>query len=204
MRHVWAWGTIGLGAVLALFGARRAIAPSTSTGWITWRVPTAGRYRVTDDDRLWLLRSVEREGDRERTAQTLVNGFASRKAYGQAGTLEGFVRAYSQPVNPRWFPGGDLFQAELARHPVEDRPELVAAAEQRERVHSRRTSFSQATEEAVRRALEEGPVDIPKAATDFADWKLDASRRLTQLTASTKGQNTLWTNRPSWPGYGVA
>jgi len=205
MGRVWAWVAVGAGALIAALGTQRVL----GKGWITWRLPVAARYQVTADDTLWLQRAVNEEAksddDRYRVAQTLVNGFAAIKAYGRGGTLAGYVRAYAQPINPRWFENGDLFQAEIAhpKYSAEDRAVLRERARKREYVYSKRTVFDPGTTDAVTRALADGPVNIPRSATDYGAYDLDASPRLTPLTPPVKGENRLWTARASWPGYGV-
>lgn len=76
---------------------------------------TLYEYEPTDEDRLVLARAVAHEGRPQRgVAWTLVQRFALlHPKYYQ--TLADFVRAYSQPINPRWFPDGDLHQAAVAR-----------------------------------------------------------------------------------------
>ena len=164
-------------------------------------------YPVRATDVLWLLRAVEAEGpDREEVAAVLVNGFVwarSMKAY--RGTLTDWIRSYSSTVNPRWFVGGDKFDAELEHVPAAKREAYIAKAERRERVNAKRTAFSGATRAAVQKTLE-GKVAFPPQATDFAAASVDAGakgyRPLEQIIA---GKNRLW-SRPgaeSWGGYAV-
>lgn len=165
-------------------------------------------YRVTPDDALWLLRAVAGEGPvRDEVAATLVNGFVwARTQSGFPGTLAAWVRAYSQPVSPAWFPDGDKFRAQLAEtsDPTE-RAKLLAKATARRDVHSKRTRFDAAVRDAVARALD-GAASIPDNAVDYAASTLDASRKgYIPLTEATRGRNRLWT-RPaalSWQGYAV-
>lgn len=124
----------------------------------------------TDDDRLWLLRAVEAEGaPRTLVAQTLVNRFAWLwdTTPGKYLTLTQLVQAYSQPVNPRWFPGGTLFEQSLGKLTPEQRPGAVTRAERRRDVHATRTTFSADTERAVDQALY-GPITLPMGALHFA------------------------------------
>lgn len=63
------------------------------------------KYVLSNQDYLDLLRSVEFEGEpRDGVAWTLLQRFAF--IYPQYKTLSTFLRAYVQPINPRWFPSG--------------------------------------------------------------------------------------------------
>lgn len=65
------------------------------------------RYQVTPEDRLTLIRSVWREGKPQTAvAFTLLQRFSF--LYPKYTSLSSFIKAYSQPINPRWFPNGDL------------------------------------------------------------------------------------------------
>ena len=150
----------------------------------TVATPARKTLRVYPDDALWLARAVEREGaPRDLVAQTLVNRWAwlADQAPGMYPRLQDLVRAYAQPVNPAWFPGGSKFQAsyDAAKagdpHAKPPRPpatprelaQLEAAAEQRRDVHSTRTKFSPDTLHAVSSALS-GPLEIPPGALEYA------------------------------------
>jgi hypothetical protein len=124
----------------------------------------------TDEDRLWLLRAVEAEGEpRTLVAQTLVNRYAwlFEEVPGKYLTLTDLVRSYAQPVNPRWFPDGSAFKASIAKLPAAAHAAALEKAETRRDVHSTRSTFSQPTIDAVRAALF-GPVVIPEGALHFA------------------------------------
>lgn len=164
-------------------------------------------YAVRASDLLWLLRAVEVEGpDREEVAAVLLNGFTwarATKAY--RGTLTDWIRAYAQPVNPRWYPDGDLFRAALEKAPAAQHEALTRRAKMRQSTHSKRTTFAPATHAAVQRALA-GKAPYPPQATDYAAASVDASGRgyrpLEQIIA---GKNRLW-SRPGaeeWGGYAV-
>lgn len=160
-------------------------------------------YVVTDEDVLWLKRAVLREGAvMAQVAQCLVNGFAAFHSTKPKSTptLTWWVRAYAQPVNPRWFPEGKIFQKWHARDP---KRYPLAVAKKRRDVYSTKMHFNQDTLDAVERALTEGPVDIPPNATDYAASWIDSSRRMTALTKPRKGVNRLWTRKPGWGGYQV-
>jgi hypothetical protein len=159
-----------------------------------------GRYEVTEDDILWLTRAVEKEGAVARqVAQTLVNCFCREsKKY---ATLTRFVRAYAQPINPRWFPEGDLFQL---WHGRDAKKYPLAAAKLRRDVHSTKTDFSEVTVVAVARALLVGPKDIAPHTTDYAASWIDASKKYVALTEPQKGVNRLWSRDVRWRGYSIA
>jgi hypothetical protein len=170
-------------------------------------------YTPTDADRLWLCRAVEAEGEpRYRVAETLVNGFMwARSEVGYRPPLATWIRAYSQPVNPRWFVRGDLHQAKLGLAPSdESRAALIRAALARETVHSSRTTFSSGTRDAVTRALGNAPV-YPRA-TDFAASYASDGREITKpppwvpITGPAKNTNRLWCrpNALRWAGYRVS
>jgi len=151
----------------------------------------------TADDALWLRRAVEREGEpREWVAQALVNRWALLKDQGgdHYPTLASFVRAYAQPVNPRWFPGGDLHLAQLAAHAprgAAHRADMIARAERREREHSTRKIFHAQTEAAVDRALR-GPLTLPAGVTEYAADTASARRRHGAPSHIKQGGNAFW------------
>lgn len=161
-------------------------------------------YTVTDSDILWLKRAVEKEGAVQRqVAQTLCNCFCYLRATSKspnAWTLRRLVQSYAQPVNPQWFPEGELFQAWHAKDPKTYSRE---AAIRRRDVHSRLMTFSPGTLDAVERALGSGPVDILPCTTDYAASWIDASHKYRPLTDPRKGENRLWSRAPTWGGYQV-
>jgi hypothetical protein len=168
------------------------------------RAEAMAPYSVTSDDALWLARAVEAEGPvQAQVAATLINGFTFARARGYQKTLATFVRAYAQPVNPRWYAAGDLFLASLVGKSDSEKAEAVKDAERRERVHSQRLAFTPGTQAAVIAALN-GRVNLPRGATDYAAAYIDAShKKYVALTPSTKGVNRLW-SRPGaadWAGY---
>lgn len=145
--------------------------------------PDSARLRVTDDDRLWLARAVEAEGEpRDLVAQTLVNRWAWLVDQGAfRASLGELVRQYAQPVNPRWFPDGDLAIAEMQRttDPTE-RARLMQRAERRRDVFSRAQLFTQPTVAAVVKAVS-GPITIPPGAVHYAPRTPARDRELVLL-----------------------
>lgn len=165
------------------------------------------RYSVTPDDVLWLARAVEKEClddgkdlDERRVAQALVNCFCLEAKAGNYTSLERFVRAYAQPVNPRWYPDGDLFKRWNARDPAKY---AMSHAIARRDKHSKRNDFGQEACDAVDRALTDGPVDILPDCTDYAASWLDASRKYEPLSEPERGVNRMWTRAPGWSGYQI-
>lgn len=168
------------------------------------RGPSMDPYTVTDADALWLARAVEAEGPvQSQVAATLVNGFCWARSRGYAKPLTSWIRAYAQPLNPRWYESGDLFVASLASKSESEKREAIATARRREQVHSARVSFTPSTQAAVLDALN-GRVNIPRNATDYAAPYVDATHKgYTPLEPPQSGRNRLWT-RPgaeSWAGY---
>lgn len=162
---------------------------------------SGGSYAVTSDDKLWLLRAVQAEGPPQaQVARALVNGFAWARGNGRfAGSLASWVRAYAQPVNPRWYVGGARFRAAYAVAPAEEQPVLLRLAQRRESEHSTRVDFTPDVQEAVREALES-----PWASdvTDYAAPTLDASRKgYVARSVPRKGENRFWTRAVGWTGY---
>jgi hypothetical protein len=157
------------------------------------------KYEPTAEDKLWLARAVQAEGPvASQVARALVNGFGVTYAHGTYKTLKDFVRAYAQPVNPRWFPDGDLFLKHAGGVPTAAQ---LAIAQKRRDVHSTRTKFSAETKDAVKQALE---TPFSSDVTDYAAAKLDASKKgMTARSDATQGENRLWTRLPGWPGYSV-
>ena len=153
-------------------------------------------YYPTADDRLWLLRAVAAEGKPEpMVARALVNLFMLQRSKGNTQTLAKLVRAYAQPVNPRWFPDGDLHIAAKAKG--QDTAERAI----KRIAHSMRTLAAmpphvvQAVNEALKSSFES---DI----TDYAAPTLDAtSKGYLPRSVATPGVNRFWTRASTWPGY---
>jgi hypothetical protein len=163
-------------------------------------------YVPTSEDKLWLHRAVDAEGEpRGQVAETLINGFMwARSELDYPKSLTAWIRSYAQPVNPRWFPHGDLFQHQYDRAKDDDeRAELMRRAIVREEVHSRRLAFGSKTRLAVQHALTHAPV-LP-GATDYAAPSLVRPSPWVALTEPTPGRNRFWT-RPGaigWAGYRI-
>ena len=156
----------------------------------------------TDGDALWLRRAVEREGEpKALVAQALVNRWAmlqDRPAGASYPTLTSFVRAYAQPVNPRWFPAGDLHQAQLEAHAprgAAHRADMIARAEARRDDYSARKIFRDETNQAARPALE-GPVTLPAGVTDYAADSSSARATHGAPYRSQPGENAFWIHSP--------
>jgi hypothetical protein len=156
-----------------------------------------GRYVVTSEDLLWLLRAVEAEGPPQASvARALVNLFVylrqSSPGIWGARTLAQLVRSYAQPVSPAWAHGGER----------DTTPGAVTAREARRAIASQRVSFGEVTRGAVREALESGTHSGD--VTDYAAHTLDAARKGYVLRVPGRdGLNALWTRSPGWSGYRV-
>lgn len=152
-------------------------------------------YTPTADDRLWLLRATAAEGQPVDTVpRVLVNLFMLQRAGGSAQSLATLVRAYAQPVNPRWYPNGDLFQKQYPKPTAAQ----LAQATARQNTLSARTSFTAPQTAAVDAAFSQG---FASNATDYAAPTLKAKAGYTALTPPVTGVNRLWTRRASWAGY---
>lgn len=124
----------------------------------------------TSDDRLWLMRAVEAEGEpRDLVAQTLVNRWCWLwdEMPGKYTELWELVRAYAQPVNPAWFPEGKLYQKSVELLSDELKQSAMLRAIKRRDVHSTRAHFTPNTTTAVDQALH-GPIVIPPGALHYA------------------------------------
>lgn len=169
---------------------------------LTARGARVAPYDVTREDMLWLCRAVESEGPDERqVAAILVNGFVWNRSRGGRGSLAQWVRAYAQPVNPLWYPGGDGHEAKYAAATTDgERAYLLKKAVARRDVHSRRTQFSPRVLEAVREALA-GNVGIPGPAVDYAAPNVRSTR--IPLEPVPNKRNRLYTRvgAQDWLGY---
>jgi hypothetical protein len=162
-------------------------------------------YTPTLEDRLWLLRAVSAEGPpKDIVAQTLINGFMwarSRKRYSL--TLSSWVRAYAQPVNPRWFVDGDLFRKKLLSLSDPHDIECETRRAELRRKHSAKVRFDRQTTDAVDFALSSRP-KLP-TATDYAAHYVAKDPAWQSCSDATVGQNRFWT-RPAaigWAGYSL-
>lgn len=167
------------------------------------RANTGQKFVATEADRLWLARAVQAEGEpREAVAAALVNLHALRVSRGYRGALAETVRAYAQPVNPRWYPAGDLFRAARAAAAAAELNALDRQAEARERFHSTRTRFGAGTLAAVAAALAgRHRSDV----TDYAAPSIDASKKGYEPRSEAEpGRNRLWSRAPGWGGYVAA
>jgi len=168
---------------------------------VTAIVWDGGRYEVTSDDRLWLLRAVQAEGPVQvDVARALVNLFAYLRSQGDLRTLKQVVRAYAQPINPRWYQEGDLFKQAAAQASSDVALKaLLEKAHNREVIHSARTSFTQQTVRAVEQALTQ---PYRSDVTDYAASYIDATPKgYTPRSDVRNGRNRLWTRAVGWAGY---
>jgi hypothetical protein len=148
------------------------------------------KLEVTTEDALWLARAIEAEGDpRVQVGQTLINRWAWLWDLqpGLYPTLTSLIRAYAQPVNEAWFPGGALLEKWFREHPNADRAAALERAAKRRDVHSTRDTFSEQTRRAVSQALY-GPVVIPPGAVHFGD----AVNGQNQIIVSAEAKGALY------------
>jgi hypothetical protein len=172
----------------------------------------SAEYIPTETDKLWLCRAVEAEGEpRARVAEVLVNGFMwARSDVGYRPSLATWIRAYSQPVNPRWFVRGDLHARKMEHATPAQQAELVRHALARESIHSSRATFSSETKAAVTHALTHAPV-YPRATDFAASYTADGREFLkpwpwAAVTGPARNTNRLWCrpNALRWAGYRVS
>lgn len=150
------------------------------------------RLPIYPFDWVWLARAVQAEGEpRDLVAQTLVNRWTWFRDQGQIQfpTLTALVRAYAQPVNPAWMPGGHLHEAVLREtaDPVA-RAQLHERARVRRDVHAKRTTFDADTHAAVAQALATGPITIPQGAVHYSA----SASKLPVLVPGGPGKNTIF------------
>lgn len=66
-------------------------------------------YTLTDEDLLWAARMIEGEGgNRPGVLWTMAQRLALLHRAAPHLTYTGLIRAYSQPINPRWFRDGEF------------------------------------------------------------------------------------------------
>jgi hypothetical protein len=127
------WGLLAGGAALGLWGLSRARGTITGgKGDTSTPAPSRGRVYVqggmlhgpvsspvqlTDTDKLWLARALVGEtGGRDRRAMAAVTWAMAQNLMlvganpPRYSTFTGLIRAYSQPVNPRWENEGTAVQ----------------------------------------------------------------------------------------------
>lgn len=171
---------------------------------MTLTAANAAAYQPTDEDRLWLLRATEAEGSPvDKVPRILVNLFMKQRAAGNKQSLTQLVRAYSQPVNPRWYPNGDLFKKQFPKPTAQQ----ASVANARQNILSTRATFLPEVLTAVDTALTKS---FASNATDYAAPTISATTATGQkrasdgmvaLTAPAKGTNRLWSRDTKWGGY---
>jgi hypothetical protein len=171
---------------------------------LTYKLKTGkmGSYSPTAEDYTWLLRAVLAEGPvQNQVAQTLVNCFCHTRSRGSKLTLTDLVRAYAQPINPRWYVDGDLYK----KSKLFGTKAGIASAERREKSHSTVIKFPASVVKAVELALEHGLTDVPANCTDYAapGVRADAKGYVLLSKDEPRGRNWLWTRDAKWTGYVV-
>ncbi len=123
-------------------------------------------YDATNADALELARAVAREGaPRDAVAWALVQRFAF--LYPKYPTLAKFVQAYSQPINPRWFPDGDKHKARMRQLEGNEDRQADELRRARNRVSYAKVTWDELASSAKTAALEaieaEGESPVPGA-----------------------------------------
>ena len=123
-------------------------------------------YAATNDDALWLARAVAHEGSpHDAVAWALVQRFAL--LYPTYPTVAELVKAYAQPINPRWFPDGDLHAKrlkQLASDPKKQADEIARARRREQYAQTPWDSIPAAARTAALEALEaHGDSPVPGA-----------------------------------------
>ena len=176
-----------------------------STAIVSFLLAAGARHPITEEDRCWMLRAVAAEGEPQQlVAQTLVNRWAFLLDHGlkaEFPTLTHLVRAYCSPMDPRRLPGHDRFALELKRAGSPTEAEIVALRGRARVTAQRRTNFEPATMEAVRRALTDGPLDLPPGVVHFAaaSMKPHGTRQILSV-AGTDSSNAFY-GVPGSRGY---
>jgi len=109
------WVIGGAAAGLGLFLARKVFG-SPKIGAVI-RAPGLEDYYITEDDLLWLGRSIQCESGSEEAAHAwvLIQRFCALRQQSPATwgnkSFGYLIQAFSSPVNYRWLPGGSLYEA---------------------------------------------------------------------------------------------
>ncbi len=197
MRPIVIAGSVALLGLL-LAGSKKLAGDSSL---LVWR---GGSYRVTPSDRLWILRAVQAESnkpdDRRRVAETLLNRFVFLKSRGSTAypTLTAFVRAYAQPINPKW---ASQSTAKCRTNPRRCTDAMIA----KRREARTQTQFSDSTVTAVRGALTRGITSVASSSVHYAAPGVGAAGKI-RLTPDRQGYNTFYavSGSRNWSGYSIA
>lgn len=194
----------GVVALLALLFAGGKKLTAGGGSMLTWLGRKPGSYGVTPSDRLWLLRAVQAESnkpdDRRRVAETLLNRFVFLKSRGSTAypTLTAFVRAYAQPINPKW---QSQSTSKCRANPRRCTDAMIA----KRREARARTQFDDSTVVAVQSALTRGITSVASSSVHYAAPGIGAGGKI-RLTSDRRGYNTFYAVSGSrgWRGYAVA
>ena len=149
-------------------------------------------YTLTPNDVLNLARALSHEGPPEpMVAWALLQRFADlyKTSY---SSFSKFLQAYVQPINPKWFPLGELHQKELARLARTNAGQAAIDAEKARA--TRRLGYSTQTWESIPQKYREivhgitaGSIRSPNAAA--TDYRASmATERDTAQTAKAKAR----------------
>jgi len=117
-------------------------------------------YEITAEDLLWLGRAAQGEGgDPRAVIWAMLQRFSLPAFRHTFPTLTSFVRAFSQPVNPRWMRGGDKCATGGSGYGTPDCAERLL--DRREEMSSRDPATFSADVKAAIAALSKGSLANP-------------------------------------------
>lgn len=119
-------------------------------GHLGTAVKTGGRSdrerRIDAEDALWLARALMGEGGRSARAERLALAATMVRGWMLSGRARfaDWLRGFSQPINPRWLPGADLWNQHAARVAAGNgHASLVSDAAAARRVHFQSLPWSE-------------------------------------------------------------
>lgn len=129
---------------------------------MTWaRIVSPGvDYQLTTEDVVWAARMVVGEGDED--TEALLWAMTQRYALGAWSTFTELLRAYSQPINPLWYPSGACCQPGGAGCPTGGGYGTPACSE---RAFGRRARITHLTWEEI-------PLRVRRIVLTWAEGKL--------------------------------
>lgn len=151
-------------------------------------------YSITDDDYLNLARAVQFEGKPQNVILwTLLQRFAVLNSLGTYKNLNDFIKAYVQPINPRWFPTGDLHLTRLkilstAGKKTEAKTEARNAQLRLNKAKYPLSNLTITSISTVDNVLSGGIKKSP-APESIHYWASRADSKMTQAQARTHNQN---------------
>ena len=189
--------------VLALGGSRLTRRSSVYVQNRTLYGPGGFQYRLTDNDLLWLARAVWGEaGERPRGGAAVIWAMAQYHALvlgsggsrPKFGSLTALLRAYCQPINPRW--------ASTSASGCQDRPSACSAhlLERRARITNVGWGDIPSSVRGLVTQFSQGTLSNPvPGMTDWAaaDWSSRSQVRLINISGNRFGVGR---DRRLWQG----